>query len=304
MGQRRFGIRVLTVFGTRPEAIKLAPVIRAIEAQPDMTSRVCVTAQHREMLDQVLDIFAIVPHHDLDVMTPRQSLASLTARALEGVSGVLDAERPDLVLVQGDTTSAFVSALAAFYHRVPVGHVEAGLRTDDRYNPFPEELNRRLAGVLADLHWAPTARARDNLIREGIAPECITVTGNTVIDALLDVTSRPWPAHDGGLPSPGERIVLITAHRRESLGAPLVTVADDGNRLVGEQRQVSVGILIELHRPWSSGGAGERCACGVRSTPQAAGSSQPRTLWSISASHASISARHSAAMAGSLWIML
>ncbi|MBN2537693.1 UDP-N-acetylglucosamine 2-epimerase (non-hydrolyzing), partial [candidate division WOR-3 bacterium] len=162
-------VKVIVGFGTRPEAIKLAPVIKELQSRPgDFRTRIVVTAQHRGMLDQVLDVFGIVPDHDLDVMKPGQTLTDVTARVLAGIEPVLAAERPDIVLVQGDTTSAFVSALAAYYQRVAVGHVEAGLRTEDKYSPYPEEMNRRLVGVLADLHFAPTERARENLLREGV----------------------------------------------------------------------------------------------------------------------------------------
>lgn len=220
-GPRPRPIKVLTVLGTRPEAVKLAPVIHALEAHEGFSSCVCVTAQHRQMLDQVLETFDVVPQHDLDLMRPRQSLDQLTARVLEGVSEVVKAERPDMVLVQGDTTTAMAAALAAFYQQVPVGHVEAGLRTGDRYNPFPEEANRRLVGALATLHFAPTANARQNLLREGVSPESITVTGNTVIDALLHVTGRPWSPGVPALQGVSGRLILITTHRRESLGEPL-----------------------------------------------------------------------------------
>ena len=217
-------IKVLSVFGTRPEAIKMAPVVQELTRYPDrIVSRVCVTAQHREMLDQVLDLFGIVPDYDLNVMRPNQSLAELTANILARLDGVIAGERPDWVLVQGDTTTAMVGGLAAFYRRVKVGHVEAGLRTQDKWQPFPEEINRRVAGVIADAHFAPTAWARDNLLREGVSPQRVFVTGNPVIDALLQVAGKPFDVTSGPLAGvPWEkRIVAVTAHRRENFGRPL-----------------------------------------------------------------------------------
>ncbi len=202
----------------------MAPVVKALEARPDwIESRVCVTAQHREMLDQVLELFDMIPDYDLDIMGEDQSLAQVTASVFAGLDPVLTAERPDWVLVQGDTTTVMAAGLLAFYHRIKVGHVEAGLRTHDKHRPFPEEINRRVAGVVADLHFAPTAWARDNLLREGVAPEAVCVTGNPVIDALLMVADRPYDPGTGPLAGlPWERrIVLVTAHRRENFGRPL-----------------------------------------------------------------------------------
>lgn len=222
-------MKVLSTFGTRPEAIKMAPVLAELARFPGVIeSRVCVTAQHREMLDQVLDVFAITPDADLNVMTDDQAPWQVVACVLEGLSRVLAEEPPDLVLVHGDTTTTMAASLAAFYKRIPVGHVEAGLRTHDRYYPFPEEMNRVVADDLASLHFAPTARARENLLREGVSDETVFVTGNTVIDALLEVARRPvGEAHrpeESAPPAPlapGARIVLVTAHRRENFGAPL-----------------------------------------------------------------------------------
>lgn len=215
---------VLSAFGTRPEAIKLAPVIQAVEADPDLRSRVLVTAQHRELLDQVLQAFQIRPDVDLDLMRPGHTLAELTARVVEAVDRVLADERPDVMLVQGDTTTVFAAGLAAFYRGVPVGHVEAGLRSFDLANPFPEEANRRLTGQLATLHFAPTARSRDNLLREGVPAERVSLTGNTVVDVVRAVAARPdlppppapWQALGAGAVR-----VLVTLHRRESWGEPL-----------------------------------------------------------------------------------
>ncbi|MGQ0550689.1 MAG: non-hydrolyzing UDP-N-acetylglucosamine 2-epimerase [Armatimonadota bacterium] len=215
-------LAVMTVFGTRPEAVKMAPVIAGLRASQDFSPIVVVTAQHREMLDQVLRLFAITPDIDLDVMLPEQSLFDIISRTLTRLDPVLAEKRPAMVLVQGDASSTFLGALAAFYHQIPVGHVEAGLRTQDKYRPFPEEMNRRLTSALADLHFAPTARARANLLTEGVAAERILVTGNTEIDALLDVAARPDVRLPANLPSlDGQRLLLVTTHRRESWGEPL-----------------------------------------------------------------------------------
>lgn len=224
--------RVLLVMGTRPEAIKLAPVLHALAARPaDFEPIVCSTGQHREMLDQAFDLFGIRPNVDLRVMTHNQGLAGLTAEVLRGLDGVIARTRPAVVLVQGDTTSTFVGALAAFYHRVPVGHVEAGLRTGNRAAPFPEETNRTLAGHLADIHFAPTSRARDNLLREGIRAETIHVTGNTGIDAFLEIAARPEPP--GGFPWSAHAgpVVAITAHRRESFGDGFLRICESLRRI-------------------------------------------------------------------------
>lgn len=210
--------RILCVVGTRPEAIKMAPVILALRAAPWAQVRVLATAQHRQMLDQVLEVFDIVPDIDMDIMRPNQSLPELTARLLGQLDGVLADERPDVLLVQGDTTTVMTAAMAAFYRRIAVGHVEAGLRTGDINNPFPEEMNRLVAGRLSRWHFAPTAGSRDNLLREGFDPASVHVTGNTVIDALMNVVDRDLPPPAGV--SPGERLVLVTAHRRENFGAP------------------------------------------------------------------------------------
>src|SRR5215472_7206670 len=226
-------MRLLFVFGTRPEAIKLAPVIRELSARPEFHCKVCVTGQHRELLAQVLDLFDLRPEWNLEVMRPDQDLAYLTGAALSGIGGVLASFRPDRVIVQGDTTTTFAAALAAFYHKVPVAHVEAGLRTDDIYAPWPEEVNRRLVSHVADLHFAPTARARDNLLREGIDGERIAVTGNTGIDALLWASAliderKELRARiekmvvelcgDG-------RLILVTGHRRESFDGGLTRIS-------------------------------------------------------------------------------
>jgi len=220
------GLRVLSVFGTRPEAIKMAPVVASLGAQAGVESRVCVTAQHREMLDPILDLFGIRPDYDLDLMRPDQPLLELTLAILGGLDPVVREVDPDWILVQGDTTTVMAASLLAYYQRVRVGHVEAGLRTGDKWQPFPEEVNRRIAGAVADLHFAPTNLARENLMREGVPEKHIIVTGNTVIDALQMVAARPYDLSDwplAGLP-PDRRVILVTAHRRESFGEPLLGI--------------------------------------------------------------------------------
>ena len=219
-------LRTLCVFGTRPEAIKMAPLARALAADPRFEARLCVTAQHREMLDQVLGLFGLVPDFDLDIMTPGQDLTDVTCAVLRGMRGVFAEFRPDLVLVHGDTATTFAASVAAYYRQIPVGHVEAGLRTGDLYAPWPEEANRRLASALAAHHFAPTVQARANLLAEGVDPAAVHVTGNTVIDALLAVVARI--EGDAGLRAaldarfgflaPGRRLLLVTGHRRESFG--------------------------------------------------------------------------------------
>ncbi|MCY7294392.1 non-hydrolyzing UDP-N-acetylglucosamine 2-epimerase [Alteromonas sp. a30] len=223
-------MKVLTVFGTRPEAIKMAMVVKALEASPNITSKVCVTAQHREMLDQVLELFKIAPNYDLDIMTKQQDLSDVTSRILLGMRDILEAEKPDVVLVHGDTTTTFATSLACYYAKVKVGHVEAGLRTGNIYSPWPEEANRKLTGALAQLHFAPTETAKQNLLREGVSDDVIWVTGNTVIDSLLEVSHLV--KHDEDLRhdlvegfkqafgfQPEREFVLITGHRRESFGS-------------------------------------------------------------------------------------
>lgn len=219
-------LKVVTVFGTRPEAIKMASVVRALAERPDVETRVCVTAQHRHMLDQVLDVFSLTPDFDLNLMAPGQDLSDITSKVLTGMRTVLRAWRPDYVFVHGDTTTTFAASLAAYYERIPVGHVEAGLRTGNIYSPWPEEVNRCLTGVIASLHFAPTEHARRNLLNEGVDAANICVTGNTVIDALLDVVARL--DSDACLRSEMEsrfcfldrqkRLILVTGHRRENFG--------------------------------------------------------------------------------------
>lgn len=228
-------IQVLFVFGTRPEAVKLCPLILRMRERPEFRVRVCVTAQHREMLDAMLERFGVRPDDDLDVMAPDQPLNLLAARILERLDAVLARCRPGLVLVQGDTTTTFAGALAAFNRRIPSGHVEAGLRTGDMSQPFPEEANRVLASRLAALHFAPTARAADNLRREGVPEERIFITGNTGIDALLYTRERlergEWPGFDGAPPAPGRKLILMTAHRRESFGEGFLRICEGVRRI-------------------------------------------------------------------------
>lgn len=218
-------LKILVVFGTRPEAIKMAPLVKELENCPeDIHCRVAVTAQHREMLDQVLSLFEINAAHDLNIMRRGQNLFDITARALSGLQQVMLAEKPDLVLVHGDTTTTFVAALAAYYLQIPVGHVEAGLRTHNKHSPFPEEVNRCLTGVLADIHFAPTQTAKKNLLNEGVPADKIFVTGNTVIDALLATVQRDYRFNDeilDGIDYNRRRVLLVTTHRRENLGAPM-----------------------------------------------------------------------------------
>lgn len=244
-------MRVLTVFGTRPEAIKMAPVVKALAAAEQIEARVCVTAQHREMLDQVLDLFQIMPDYDLNLMKPGQDLTDITANVLHGLKPILAEFAPDLVLVHGDTTTTLAASLAAYYQRIPVGHVEAGLRTGNILSPWPEEINRKVAGIITQLHFAPTERSRQNLLAEGVSPEQIHVTGNTVIDALLDVAERLQ--RDAALSAnldrelaitPGRRRILVTGHRRESFGGGFERICD---ALLQLARRRDVDIIYPVH---------------------------------------------------------
>ncbi|WP_071841435.1 non-hydrolyzing UDP-N-acetylglucosamine 2-epimerase [[Enterobacter] lignolyticus] len=220
-------MKVLTVFGTRPEAIKMAPLVHALAKDPHFEAKVCVTAQHREMLDQVLKLFAIVPDYDLNIMSPGQGLTEITCKILQGLKPVLESFQPDVVLVHGDTTTTMAASLAAFYQRIPVGHVEAGLRTGNLYSPWPEEANRTLTGHLAAWHFAPTTTSRDNLLRENIPEQRIVVTGNTVIDALFwvrdsvlsEASQRAEMAVRYPFLNNGKKTILVTGHRRESFGS-------------------------------------------------------------------------------------
>ena len=219
-------IRVMTIFGTRPEAIKMAPLALELSRRPQIDALCCVTAQHRQMLDSVLDIFRLVPDFDLNIMEPRQTLSTSTSKCLLGMEEVLEQARPDLVLVHGDTSTTFAGALAAFYHRVPVGHVEAGLRTYDKYSPYPEEMNRRMVSAIADLHFCPTPSNRDNLAREGIE-QGVFLTGNTVIDALQTTVVKDFHFSEGvlnDLDYVNRKVILVTCHRRENYGTPMAHI--------------------------------------------------------------------------------
>lgn len=248
-------MKVLTVFGTRPEAIKLAPVVQALQREPDVRQITCVTGQHRQMLDQVLDIFGIQPDHDLDIMKPRQDLSYVSGAVLEGVTRILRVERPDWLIVQGDTSTSFAAALAGFYERVPVAHVEAGLRTCEPMSPWPEETHRRLVASLASLHFAPTERAAQNLLREGIAPAQVAVTGNTVIDALRWTAAQPGSEaaldamlarHAPSLRSSARRWLLVTLHRRENLGEKLASLCC-GLRLLAARNDVDIVFPVHMN---------------------------------------------------------
>jgi UDP-N-acetylglucosamine 2-epimerase (non-hydrolysing) len=249
-GQPKHPLAIAVIFGTRPEAIKLAPLIKRLEQHPERFRAIpIVTAQHREMLDQVLGLFKIRPQHDLDIIRPRQSLAEITARAVTGLDSVLTREKPDFVVVQGDTSTTFVAALAAFYHQIRVAHVEAGLRTRQKYYPFPEEINRHLTTVVADLHFAPTQESRTNLLSEGVPAEHIWVTGNTVIDALRDVLSWKKECRHPLLDrvnSEKRRMIFVTSHRRENQGRPQERICEALLSLVDHFPDTLVAFPVHL----------------------------------------------------------
>jgi UDP-N-acetylglucosamine 2-epimerase (non-hydrolysing) len=241
-------VRILTVFGTRPEAIKMAPLVKALErAGEAIDSKVCVTAQHRQMLDQVLDIFQIQPDFDLDIMEERQTLTGISVKALKGLEEVITQVKPHIVLVHGDTTTTFVAALAAFYQQVAVGHVEAGLRTFDKYSPFPEEMNRQLTGVLADLHFAPTRASAENLLRENKPAERIFVTGNTAIDAMAYTVKEDYKHPILDQMATGQRLVFMTAHRRENIGEKMRSFFRATRRLVEEHEDIVLVYPVHLN---------------------------------------------------------
>jgi UDP-N-acetylglucosamine 2-epimerase len=241
-------LRILSVFGTRPEAIKMAPLVQELAARPEIESLCCVTAQHRQMLDSVLEVFRLKPDWDLDIMTPRQTLSTITSKCLLGMDEAIDALRPDMILVHGDTSTTFAGALSAFYHQIPVGHVEAGLRTYDKYSPFPEEMNRKLVSAIADLYFCPTANNRENLRREGIT-QGVFVTGNTVIDALR-TTVRPdyrfSTAELNALPYGEKKVVLVTCHRRENYGEPMRNIMLALRQIAEENRDVELVYPVHL----------------------------------------------------------
>ena len=243
--------RPFLIFGTRPEAIKMAPVVKSCESHNDVEAIVCVSGQHKEMLEQVNTYFGITPHHDLELMRPNQTLAGLTARCVEGVDKLLEETKPDCVVAQGDTTTVMASALAAFYRHIPFVHVEAGLRTGDLYAPWPEEMNRRVAGISAALHCAPTQRSADNLLKEGVDPATVHVTGNTVIDALLEAVERErantdqWKSKYPGLTR--ERMVLVTGHRRENFGGGFQNICEAISQLASKFTDVDFVYPVHLN---------------------------------------------------------
>lgn len=242
--------KIITIFGTRPEAIKMAPLVKELERAEGIESMVCVTAQHREMLDQVLDYFDIKPDFDLNIMKNKQTLTGITTRVLEGLAEVFEKEKPDMILVHGDTTTTFAGALAAFYQQIKVGHVEAGLRTFDKYFPFPEEMNRKLAGTLTDLHFAPTKGSRDNLLREGVELEDIYVTGNTVIDAMKHTVRENYvfeTAELNKIDFNNKKVIMITAHRRENWGEGIENICVALSRIVEENEDVELIYLVHLN---------------------------------------------------------
>lgn len=240
-------MKLLSIFGTRPEAIKMAPVVKELEKHPDrVESIVCVTAQHRQMLDQILSLFEIEPDVDLDLMEENQNLSSLTANAITSLTKVIAQVKPDLVLVQGDTTTAMAASLASFYLKVPIGHIEAGLRTRNRYNPFPEEINRRIISVLATYNFAPTQTAVGALLAEGFPEGSIYLTGNTVVDALLMTVKKNYQL-DLGIPLNSDRLILVTAHRRESFGSPLENICIALRELAKRNPEVEIVYPVHLN---------------------------------------------------------
>lgn len=239
-------IKVMTIFGTRPEAIKMAPLVKELEKRSEIQSIVCVTAQHRQMLDQVLEAFKIVPDYDLNIMQSGQTLVDITTKALQSLSKVIESVKPDIVLVHGDTTTTLSGSLAAYYNQVAVGHVEAGLRTYNKYSPFPEEINRQITGVIADINFAPTEDAKKNLLDEGKKEDSIYVTGNTAIDALSTTVKEDY--HHSIFEKIGnDKMILLTAHRRENLGKPMKNMFRAINRIVEEFEDVQVVYPVHLN---------------------------------------------------------
>ena len=240
-------IKVMSIFGTRPEAIKMASLVKELEKREEVKSIVCVTAQHREMLDQVLNTFDIKPDYDLNIMKQGQTLADVTTRALIGLEKVIKEVKPDIVLVHGDTTTTFAGALAAFYNQVAIGHVEAGLRTDDKYSPYPEEMNRQCVDRMTDLYFAPTEISKNNLLKENISEEKIYVTGNTAIDAMSTTVDEDYVHPDLEWIKPDERMILLTAHRRENLGEPMRHIFKAVKRIVDEFSDIKVIYPIHMN---------------------------------------------------------
>lgn len=240
-------IKVMSIFGTRPEGVKMAPLVKELERRKEIESIVCVTAQHRQMLDQVLETFNIKPDYDLNIMKQGQSLSEITSRALTGLESVIKDVKPDIVLVHGDTTTTFAGALAAFYNQVAIGHVEAGLRTYDKYSPFPEEMNRQMVDCMTDLYFAPTIVSKENLLKEDIQEEKIFVTGNTVIDAMSTTVKNDYTHPELEWIKPNEKMILLTAHRRENLGEPMRHIFKAIRRIVDEFDDVKVIYPIHLN---------------------------------------------------------
>lgn len=243
-------LKVMTVFGTRPEAIKMAPLALELKKYDEIEPIVCVTAQHRQMLDQVLEIFNLTPDYDLDIMKTRQTLVGITTRVLEGLDEVIKKEQPDIVLVHGDTSTSFVAALAAFYNQVKVGHVEAGLRTYDKYSPFPEEMNRQLTGRIADLNFSPTEQNRLNLLKENVPDDSIYITGNTVIDALKTTVRDGYKFKEDTLNTidfENKRVIIVTAHRRENLGEPLENICNALKHIVTKYKDTELVYPVHLN---------------------------------------------------------
>lgn len=241
--------KIITIFGTRPEAIKMAPLIKELERREEIESKVCVTAQHREMLDQVLELFNIKPDFDLNIMETKQTLTGITNKVLEGLEEVFKEEKPDMILVHGDTTTTFAGSLAAFYQQIKIGHVEAGLRTFNKYFPFPEEMNRKLTGSLADLHFAPTKGSKENLLREGIKENDIYITGNTVIDAMKHTVEKNYIFENDELNNIdfSKKVIMITAHRRENWGEGIQNICIALNKIVEENSDVELIYLVHLN---------------------------------------------------------
>ena len=242
--------KIITIFGTRPEAIKMAPLVKELEKREGIESKICVTAQHREMLDQVLELFDIKPDFDLNIMKTKQSLTGITNRILEGLETIFKEEKPDMILVHGDTTTTFSSALAAYYQQIKVGHVEAGLRTFNKYFPFPEEMNRKLTGAISDLHFSPTKGAKNNLLREGIDEKSIYITGNTVIDAMLHTVEDNYVFENEELNKidfKNKKVIMITAHRREKWGEGISNICEALNEIVDKNKDVELVYLVHLN---------------------------------------------------------
>jgi UDP-N-acetylglucosamine 2-epimerase (non-hydrolysing) len=243
-------IKVITIFGTRPEAVKMAPLVKELKSRKEIDVKVCVTAQHREMLDQVLKLFEISPDYDLNIMKDKQTLTSITTRALEGLESIFEEEKPDMVLVHGDTTTTFAGALAAFYKQIPVGHVEAGLRTFDKYFPFPEEMNRKLTGAIADIHFAPTKGSKNNLLNEGVSEDNIYITGNTVIDAMEHTVEKDYKFQNEELNSldySSKKVIMVTAHRRENWGEGIENICKALKKIVTDNDDVELVYLVHLN---------------------------------------------------------